>query len=240
MLQVHDKKNFRTSKFSGIGNGGDSFFYTKGKEFTTEEGEEYFGEYYLLKDGSAFAGPSESDDGKGTKRRIRLYPYYANHDSFVYDSIFRFNPKVKQYSRPVPHLYVARSEEGVYTSGFDVRFFVQRYNVNSYAIEIKQSQFDGIGQENGIDSALYAYTSIVWRLTGTLSAIREENRRTITIASAQIPGLIYAIPSLTQFALETQQTTFSNVDSLYIRPKYKNNGVIPKKTYDPITGRIIP
>ena len=227
---------YRTSKYSSVA-GANDYLYTKGKEFTTEAGEEYIGEYIIRRGGRIFTGPVSS--ATGTSNRP-LYPYYSNRDQFIYDRIFEYSSPVKQYVQPIPYFYTPRESEGVYDAGFDVRFFVQRHTADTYAIEIDGDQFDRIGRECGIDSAIYASVALQWRLTGTLAAIEELNKRNTNIASAQLPGLPFAINSYTQFARPTLQTVFNNEDSTYIRPAYKNNKIPIKQTFDRATGRILP
>lgn len=228
---------YRSSKYSSVA-GANDYLYTKGKEFTTETGEEYIGEYHVKRGGQAYTGPT-SNTTSGISSRP-LYPYYSNHDQFIYDRIFEYKPLVKQHTQPIPYFYTPRESEGVYDAGFDIRFFVQRRNADSYAIEIDGNQFDRVGREGGIDSAIYASVALHWRLTGTLAAIEELNKRNTNIASTELPGLPFAINSYTQFARPTLQTTFNNEDSQYIRPAYKNNKIPIKQTYDSATGRILP
>lgn len=233
-------QQYRTSKYSGIGSDSNEYYYTKGKEFTTENGEEYVGEYHLLPQGQAFTGPTRNTTGKGANTPRRLFPYYSNYDSFVYDQIFLFDTKVKQFVQPIPYLYSPREEEGVYVDGFDMRYFVQRRNADTYAIEINEEQFNRIGKAGGIDDSIYAYVAVIWKLTGTFPSIEAENKRIINVASQELPALPYAIPSYTQFARETLQSVFNNEDSYYVKPKYRSNKPPIRQTYDRATGRIIP
>lgn len=228
---------FRTSKYSSTA-GANDYLYTKGKEYTTETGEEYIGEYHIIRSGQAFTGPTATTTSGISKRP--LYSYYNNMDHFIYDRLFEYKPLAKQYVQPIPYFYTPRESEGVYDAGFDLRFFVQRHNADTYAIEIDGDQFDRVGREGGIDSAIYASVALQWRLTGTLQAIEELNKRNTNIASVQLPGLPYVILSYTQFARPTLQTVFNSEDSLFVRPAYKNNKVPIKQTFDRTTGRILP
>lgn len=227
----------RTSKYSGFV-GSNDYQYTKGREFTTEDGEEYVGEYHVLKNGTAFTGPVE--DTNNLLSQKRLYPYYRNDDHFTYDKLFNFNTPQKSNVQPIPFLYKPREAEGAYLKGYDLRFFVQRRNANTFAIEISGQQYNQIGRGGGIDGSIYAYVAVPWQLTGTLDYIETTNKRNINIASQQLPALPYAISSYTQYANPTTQTVFNSQDSQYVQPRYKNNAVPIKQTYDRITGKIIP
>ena len=145
-MPIQESRNaYRTSKYSSAYGSGD-YFYTKGKEFTTEDGEEYIGEYHILKNGQIFTGPTEKNTGGNPNKK--LLPYYSNFDHYVYDRLFNYNPRPKLFVQPIPYLYNPREEEGVYINGFDIRFFVQRRNIDSFAIEINEDQFNRINRED--------------------------------------------------------------------------------------------
>lgn len=228
---------YRTSKYTSLA-GANDYRYTKGKEYTTNSGEEYIGEYHIARGGQAFTGPTSTTTSGITNQPLQIY--YNNQDHFIYDRLFQYRPAVKQYIQPIPYFYTPRESEGVYDTGFDLRFFVQRRNADMYAIEIDGDQFDRVGREGGIDSAIYASVALQWRLSGTLQAIEEINKRNTNIASVELPGLPFAITSYTQFARPTLQTTFNDEDSSYLRPAYKDNKIPIKQTYDRVTGRILP
>ena len=235
-LEQKQSRN-RSSKYSSFV-GGDNYRYTKGKEYMTEDGEEYIGEYHVTKNGTAFVGPTE--DTNNMLAQKRLHPYYTNRDQFVYDKMLNFNTPQKAHTQPTPYFYQPREEEGVYLKGYDLRFFVQRRNADTYAIEISGQQYNQIGRNGGIDGNIYAHVSVQWQLTGTLKYIEDTNKRNINIASQELPALPYAIGNYTQFARPTLQTLFDSPDSQYVQPRYKKNTVPVKQTFDRTTGRIIP
>jgi hypothetical protein len=229
--------NNRASKYSSFV-GGNDYQYTKGKEFTTEDGEEYIGEYHTLKSGATFTGPVE--DTNNLRSQKRLYPYYRNDDHFTYDKLFNFHTPQKANTQPIPFLYKPREAEGAYLKGYDLRFFVQRRNAGTFAIEVSGQQYNQIGKAGGIDGSIYAYAAVAWQLTGTLDYIETTNKRNINVAAQQLPALPYAISNYTQFANPSLQTVFNSEDSQYVQPRYKNNAVPIKQTYDRTTGKIIP
>jgi hypothetical protein len=232
-IQQRNSK-LRTSKYSAMFGTGE-YFYTKGKEFTTIDGEEYIGEYHIQKNGTVLTGAVEKF-GSGKV----LLPYYSNHDHYVYDKQFSFFPRPKTFAQPVPYVYTPREAEGVYVDGFDFRYFVQRRNSDSFAIEIDGDQYNRIGKSSGIDDSIYAYVAVKWRLTGTLQLIETENKVAVNRASLEIPTITYSISNYTQFARPTTQTAVNNEDSYYLQSKFKNNAIPLKQTYDRATGRIIP
>ena len=230
-------ENNRTSKYSSFASTNDNR-YTKGKEFTTEYGDEYIGEYHVTRDGTAYAGPIAQK--KDLQPKKRLLPYYANYDVFAYDRYFNFYPQQRAFRQPIPYVYAPVESEGVYVNGFDFRYFVQRHNSDSFAIEINSEQFNNIGKPYGIDNALYAFAAVRWRLTGTLDFIERTNKTNTNVAAQQLPALPYSISNYTQFARPSVQAKENNEDADLIRPQHKNRAIPIKKTYDSITGRILP
>lgn len=228
--------NNRTSKYSAFANT-NNYQYTKGGQFATETGEEYIGEYHLNGEGVAFVGPTPPSQQLQPSKR--LIAYYENLDHFVYDRSFKFNTLPKQYTQPTPHVYTPNEAEGAYVDGFDFRYFVQKYNSDSFAIEIKNEQFNNIGKRFGIDNSIYAAAVVRWRLTGTLSFIEQTNKANVNVAAQLLPGLPYVISSYTQYSRITSQFTENDEDSDLVRPQYKNRAVIIKKTFDSKTGVII-
>jgi len=226
----------KTSKYSAFATT-NNYQYTKGGELATSTGEEYIGEYHLNGEGVAFAGPVPQTQQLQPSKR--LIAYYQNLDHFVYDRSFKFNTLPKQYRQPIPYVYTPNEAEGVYVDGFDFRYFVQRHSSDSFAIEIKNEQFNNIGKLLGIDNSIYAAAVIRWRLTGTLAFIEQTNKASVNVAAQQLPGLPYVISNYTQYSRETSQFTENNEDSNLLRPQFKNKTIIIKKTFDSKTGVII-
>jgi len=210
--------------------------YTKGKEFMLDSGEEYIGEYHIVEGGAAFAGPAP----KTTVRPVRLRPYYAVHDQFIYDRLHQFQVPVKLYNQPQPYIYIPNESAGAYVDGYDFRYFVQKRNTDTFAIEIDSNQYERIGKNTGIDGGLYAAAAVRWRLTGTLEFIERTNKTNVNIASVELPALPFSITSYTQFARPTAQDYENNEDADLIKPRHKKQNIVLRRTYDPITKRILP
>jgi hypothetical protein len=182
-----------TSKYSARSNNVQNIhLYTKGKQFSLS-GVEYVGEYHLREDGP-WTEPIKSDTSE------KLQKYYTNKDHYVYDRVKEFVTPPYQYVSPTPIIY--RPTQQAYTTGQDIRYFVEKINdEKSYAIEIDQKQFDRLGKNGGIDSGIYLYTSILWKLVGTLEEVSTFNETQIQKAKRIVPTIDYAIPNLIQFAI---------------------------------------
>lgn len=214
-----------------------TYLYTKGKEYTDGNGNEYVGEYHITKNGRVFTGPIPLDQEKN--KAIQLYDYYESQDVFIYDRQHKFYTPVKDHAKPVPYQFVVRPEDGDYTVGYAMRYFVQKFNNSGYAIEIDKNQRQSYGTPLGIDSNLYQVADVQWQLTGTLKSIEENNKKEVQKSSTKLLGLGLAVSNFTQYAQPTNNTITPNIDSLLVNPKLSSNSVPLKQTYDRDTGNII-
>jgi hypothetical protein len=196
--------------------------YTKGGEYSLD-GVEYVGEYYV-EEGTARTGPKPPVDtdevnsvGDPTllNPKVRLFTQktaewgrelrrlYPNQSQYQYEKLKDFNVKVQQFIEPTPHIY--EPKESAYSMGYDERFFVQkRGNDSSYAIEIDSSQWELIGYPRGIDDGLYAYVSVVWRLTGAYDYIAQQNELALFRAQRVVPSILYSVRNFTEYARFTR------------------------------------
>lgn len=214
-----------------------TYLYTKGREYTDSNGNEYVGEYHITKNGRAFTGPIPLDQEKN--KAVQLYDYYESQDTFVYDRQHKFYTPLKDHAKPKPHQFIVRPEDGDYKVGYAIRYFVQKFNNSGYAIEIDKTQRESYGSALGIDSNLYQVIDIQWQLTGTLQSIEENNKKRIQKGNAIMAGLALAVSNFTQYAQPNNNTATPNVDSLLVNPKLNSNSVPLKQTFNKETGNII-
>jgi hypothetical protein len=168
------------------------YYYTKGFEFSLN-GENYIGEYHY-DNGVPMTGPINQEFQSEILRR-----YYSNPDHYEYDRLWKFQPKPLLHVDPVPYLY--KPAPGVYVSGRDARYFVEKiYDDLSYAMEIDQRQYQKIGTPGGIDSSIYHHTSITWTLTGKRDDIIAANEKALLDASAIVPSIQYGVRNYLEFA----------------------------------------
>jgi len=184
----------RYSEFSP-GRNDNIYLYTKGGQFSLN-GEEYVGEYH-------YAGLTPKTGPIQSKDSVVLQRLYRNPDHYVYDKQFNFDVGVLSFADPIPFLYVPT--EQVYEAGFDTRYFVEKIeDALSYAIEIDEQQYVNIGTRGGIDSGLYTFTEIRWKLTGKSQDIINHNEDQIFKASTIVPSIAYAVRNYLEFARITQ------------------------------------
>lgn len=178
------------NEFSAAKNDG-KYLYTKGGELSLN-GLNYIGEYHL-------EGPVYKTGPVATKESITLHRVYNNIDHYSYDRYFNFKIPVLTYIDPVPYLY--RPQDQAYSAGFDSRYFVEKYDSDdSYAIEIDQTQYKQIGRDKAIDGGLYAYTTILWKITGRREDIISHNETELFKASKKIPTINYSVKNFLEFA----------------------------------------
>ena len=193
------------------------YLYTKGKEYTAQDGTEYIGEYYVGQDGNPYQGPSAKIMGNplktikaSKKKKARLLlPYYESDDTFVYDRNRKANRDklIKGYATPSQVEYKVQPELGVYKIGYDTRYFVQKRGTGTWAVEVGSRQFELFGTRGGPDPGLYAWTTIRWQLVGTLDFIERSNKKAVSLAAREVPGIRFVIRNYLQGASITNQTT---------------------------------
>lgn len=172
------------------------YLYTKGNEFSLN-GNNYIGEYH-------FESQLPFTEAVPSKTAQPLYRSYGNVDHYTYDRLFNFQVKPLYYTDPKPHVYSPTDQ--AYKVGVDTRYFVQRViNVNSYPIEIDQTQFENIGKVSGIDPGIYSIVKIRWMLVGSKQTLLESNGAAIQAAQKKIPSIQYVIKG----ALEKTKITLS-------------------------------
>ena len=182
--------NKQLSEFSP-GRNDNLYKYTKGGDFSLN-GVEYIGEYHYVGD-IPKTGPVPTSDSKILQR------IYRNRDHYVYDRNFNFDVPVLNFIEPSPYLY--RPQEQAYVVGYDTRYFVEKVeDVESYAIEINQIQYESINQRGGIDGAIYTFATINWKLTGRREDIIQYNQIQLLKASAIVPSINYAVRNFSEYA----------------------------------------
>ncbi len=175
----------------GSGRNDNIYKYTKGGQFSLD-GEEYIGEYHFLGK-TAKTGPLPLPESRVLQR------LYRAQDHYVYDRNFNFNVGVLKFIDPRPYLYAPT--EAAFAVGIDTRYFVEKIeDSESYAIEIDQAQYDAIGKPGGIDSAIYTYAFVIWKLTGRRQDIIDHNDTQLFRASRTVPSVNYAVRNFLEFA----------------------------------------
>ncbi len=181
------------------------YLYTKGGEFSLD-GVEYVGEYHII-GFDVRTGPVPSQSSK------LLRQYYTDPLLYEYDKARAFK------SRDVvePNQSVVRPRESDYTTGFMVRYFVERAgSFEGYPIEIDKLQYASYGKEGGISGDVYNSVAINWKLTGPRNnvftqdgtlyemGIFEHNQQVVYSATRIIPSLPGAIKNYLEFAKITR------------------------------------
>ena len=190
-----------TSKYSSAKNNY-IYLYTKGGMFSLD-GQNYIGEYHY-DSGVAKTGPTiifapNVDTSKVLQRS------YSNADHYAYDKIKNFNIPTLLFVNPKPIIYKPSNLGRL--SGFETRYFVQKYNItDSFAVEIDIAQYGTAGKKRGIDLGLYAKIAIQWKLTGANDDIIRHNQLEVFRASQHLPNIAYAIKNYLDGATPTIST----------------------------------
>lgn len=90
--------------------------------------------------------------------------------------------------------FVPKPNEVDYKRGYLTRYFVQRTNDQSAPIyEVKRQS---LGKYKG--NPFYKIVSLDWKIAGEVEDIKYSNSQSLTIASEEMPNIIYQLPNLLQ------------------------------------------
>ena len=91
--------------------------------------------------------------------------------------------------------FVPKPSKVDYKRGYFVRYFVQRANDSTAPIyEVKHQS---LNKYKG--NPFYKVTSLEWRISGEIDAIKHSNSQSVMIASEEMQNIIYYLPNLIQF-----------------------------------------
>jgi hypothetical protein len=161
--------------------------YTRGTEYTTEDGAPYTGRYYITYDNKAFTGISPV---LGTSEPLYTFNTNPSHDSS--EGMARRSQTRPGILEPLPATQVLVSSVSDaqltqllpyypaplatdYARGYFTRYFAKEVTGPQYIIEI--SALDWSKLKNGeVDSRAllgYEYMDMLWQLTGPLNDTRK-------------------------------------------------------------------
>ena len=113
-------------------------------------------------------------------------------------SIDRYNQIVKldsdyNFQSPTPHIPKPTSSD--YEDGYVVRYFVQKSNdVDSRIIEVNSKTFTNYTQ-----NLFFTSVSLDWAISGDVSVVREQNKKSILYASKTMKAIPLYLQNPIQF-----------------------------------------
>lgn len=188
--------------------------FTTGKEWMFENNVEYVGAYHRYADNLVMTG--------GTYDAIqskKLIPYVDVINNKLTQTYKILKPTIKlQYQTPRPYRPIIDITK--LTSDYIYRYFLKRFD--EYFIEIDQDQYD-LFLQNKIDPSLYKGYKLQWTVRGNSSdiyqygsvkySIASLNRKSVSTAEQQIPGISNIITNYTEFAVDTTYTVPKDINS---------------------------
>jgi hypothetical protein len=174
--------------------------YTFGKEWTTEDGQEYIGLYHK------YVSTGEIYTGANWDKNIskKLIKFFENSDVNVYKKIQQIKVEFQQ---PFPERPVITDEDQ--KQGYFTRYFLKKFN-ELRVIEISKKQYNAY-QNKKIDNNAYVAASIKWYITGNAA---KQNSRNIEIASKQLPQLQSVLNDVLQFYTDTDYNVPADINGL--------------------------
>lgn len=173
--------------------------YTNGREWMTEDGVEYVGDYHTYTTGEVFTLASYI---VGLSKK--LIPYLdlninAINKKFEYDSLTS-SPVEKlnfiNYKKSVP-------TETDYTNGFYNRFFLKRH-FQKIITEVDSDSFEQASE------VFYVKVSFPWKLTGIVNdsarekGVYDTNRRLVLLAERDMEGIRNYVTNYIEYARLSQ------------------------------------
>ena len=173
--------------------------YTFGKEWATEDGQEYIGLYHrYISTNETYTGANWGTTSK------KLIKFYENNNVNFYRNLSKINVL---FQTPYPERTIITDEDQ--KKGFVNRYFLKKFN-DSNVIEISKKQFD-LYQNNKIDKNAYISATVKWYITGDAA---KNNLKSVNDASQQIPQLRSILSNLSQFYTDTDFNVPRDINGL--------------------------
>lgn len=183
-------------------------------EFTTKDGKEYLGDYYITYDGKYFTGANpQSNSFPLTKMETKQDPNnrtITSKDTIIFDYLNKNNINISELIEPTPH-YPKPTEED-FKIGKITRYFARQRIVRKFKlIEINKDIYEDIINQRGVyNYPMWKVISIFWRISPSLSneklihkhslSILEDNKRIIEQKEKVFQGLKQYITNYEQFS----------------------------------------
>lgn len=179
--------------------------YTNGGEFLIKSNfQPYVGDYFVDKAGNVYTGKTYTDSSVELKRILSNTDTNQRFD--LYSSL---KPKILPSTTFTPDIIIPTDQD--YNNGFFARYLLKPVissQLNDF-IEVKFNKYDQV-QQNSDLRILYKSVSIVWKLTGPLYDIYEDNirtytgiidtnKRSITEAEKALPNISLYLTNFLQF-----------------------------------------
>lgn len=199
--------------------------YTRGTTYASADGKPYTGRYYLLYDGTAYAG---ANPVVGTNKPLKLLQRSADSSSTLGEnpnitgnviySDYNIAKSSNTTLSSVSNLeelkpYYPTPSNNEYQIGYFTRYFAKNVTGPGYILEISKSDYASV--KNGAynnTAVLYETANLLWQLTGPLNDTRisqyqiqggvfDTNKRVTEAKSLSFIGLVdYIGGEYTKFA----------------------------------------
>lgn len=142
-------------------------------EFTSSNGSEYIGDYYMTFDGKYFAGkdpqhPSDIQLFKINSPQESNKIHIINKDNAIFKKLNSGNINIQDLLEP--NQYYPKLTEEDYKRGSFTRYFAKQRKIRTFKIiEIDKPTYDDIISEGGIyNFPAWKVTSLFWQISGPL------------------------------------------------------------------------
>lgn len=172
--------------------------YTLGKEFKIiNTSKEYVGYYYILSNGDRYTGKVPDS----SSMKLISLNNNENKENIFYDVLISNKTKVKKIKEQkyVP-MHVLIPTENDYNNGYITRYFAnQLNNINFKIIEINESDFNSINDNDGKYYDMYKIISLNWVIKGKKEDVIKTNQNIISQNENKMVGISQFLYNPLQF-----------------------------------------
>lgn len=174
--------------------------YTFGKEWVTDDGQEYIGLYHrYISTGEIYTGAKWD---KNISKPLTAFEIPSSVTTYK-----KINPISLKFNTPYPERPVITEQDQ--KQGFFTRYFLKKFNELN-VIEISKKQYESY-QNNKIDNNAYVATKLQWYISGQAAM---KNTKNIELASQQIPEIRSVLTNAMQFYTDTDFNVPADINGL--------------------------
>jgi len=188
--------------------------YTTGKEYMTQDGVEYTGQYHKYTTGEVYTLAKWNE---AKSKKLIVFEEFSN-DKFLYKSL---KPgKNLKFTAP-KSTYISINQNDI-NIGYKIRYFLQKRN-SKVILEIDTDQYNK-WKTKQIDNILYSAVKITWRITGeksdkfekgvSITGVKSKNLREIKNANKKMPGITKLLSNPLQYYTDTDFITPTDINGL--------------------------
>jgi len=184
-------------------------------EFTTKDGKDYVGDYFITYDGKQFTGKNPQDVLVSPLIRItenNSIPskLIVSRDSLIFNSLNKGGVNILEFKEPTQ--FYPSPTKADYSNNKITRYFAKQRTIRQFQIiEIDKLTYEDLSSLGGIyNYPLWKPISLLWRISESLSkdktthkfqeTVKGTNQRILDIKEKSFSGIKQYLTNLEQFS----------------------------------------